>query len=209
MAEIESIEEYRRKREQPKHQKKPLVSRETPRARSAGEPIFDVQEVLRHLESMHNEMSYRLLDSLEEAILERLDQIRRYGLGLSRRISVALARKVQHEWLRDYVREQAESPRLELRRGLHVRMLQVPLTPAENRNPAASAYVILVRGEGMLTLVMAAVRGNGTPADHRFTLRRPCGIGYWSRDVVDQLLRRYLRELFEELESGGEEATGA
>lgn len=207
MVDITPIDEYRHRRGRPA--KSPPGMPKSPRGRSAGEPIFDVEEILRQLEEAHIEMARRLLDVLEEAMIDRLDQIRRFGVGLSRCISLALARRVEHEGLRDYVCEQAKNPKLELRRSLYLRMLQVPLTLEGQRNPAASAYLILHRAEGMITMVIAAVKESGALAKTRLTLRRPCATAYWSRDAVDQFLRGYLRELFEELETAGEVRPGS
>lgn len=200
MAEITSIDEYRRRWGRPARQ--PAGSPQTPRARSAGDATFEVDDVLKRLEAIRGELTHYLIDLLEDGAVDRLDQIRRYGLGLSRTVSIAVARKVEHEGLRDLVRVKMQLPRLELRRGLHLRLLEVPVTCSGRTEPDASAHIVLIREDKVLAIVAAAVKRDGVLAQTTLFFQRPCEIIYWSRDVVDQLLRRFLRELFEELEAG-------
>jgi len=166
-----------------------------------GEPTFDVDEILERLEALRGEATYRLIDILEEAAVERLDQIRRFGLGLRRRISIAVARKIEHAALLGLVRQLTENPGLELRRGLHVRMLEVPVTPEGSARPAASVYFVLIRSDVRVTVAAGTVQADGGLAQTRSILRRPADIGFWTRDALDQFLRQYLRQLFEELEA--------
>lgn len=198
MEKVTSIVEYRRR--MARSAKRKRQSGESPRARCTADPTFDVAGVLRQLESVRTEMNYYLLDILEEAAVDRLDQIRRFGLGLSRRISVATARRVEHTGLRDLVREVSGRPRQDLLRGVHTRILHVPVTADGSLHPSLEAYLVIMRTGETVTLLGAAVGSDGELHDTRLAVQIPSTLAFWRREPVDRFLRDFLRDLFEELE---------
>jgi hypothetical protein len=193
---VTSIVEYRRRKARAPNRK----AEKSPRARCTGDPTFDVGDVLRQLESVRAEMNYYLLDILEDAAVERLDQVRRYGLGLSRRISVATARRVDHEGLRDLVREASGRPRQDLVRGVHLRILHVPVTADGQSRPTLETYFVITRTDETVTVLGASVRRDGELHDTRRVVRIPAALAFWRREPLDRFLRDFLRDQFEELE---------
>jgi len=195
---VTSIDEYRRRRPAPANPRRHQA--ETPRARATGDPTFDAAEVLRHLEGIRTEMNHYLLDIIEEAAVDRLDQIRRYGLGPSRRIGVATARKVEHEGLIELVRVASGRPGTSLVRGVHLRIIHVPVTPEGAGSPALEAFFVIMRLDDTVILLGAALREDGTLHPTRRAVQIPSAIAFWRHEPVDRFLRDYLRDLFEELE---------
>jgi len=200
MGTITSIEDYLKKK-RPSRGRPSGGNPVLPRARLGSAEDLNIEEILERVQALRGKTSRYLLDMIETGLIFRLNQIRRFGGGMDRRISFASACRVPSDEIRRSLRRLCRNPNLQIRRSRNMRMLHAILMSSGGSTRSASGYFFLVRGRNSIVLAFVGVRPDGSVADTCRMIRRSTDILSWTRNMVDDFVRTSLRELFLEIDT--------